>query len=115
MRSARVPKLGPQPGEQRVPLVDLGRHQSEEGVMLHACFPQLFGRPMIGQLETNRGLELFELARSNFDVEIVTFVANFQNFRPGKTVDAQPISVDQQTGRAHPQHYVHSFGIFSRV
>lgn len=115
MRPPRVPKLGPQPGEQRVPLVDLGRHQPEEGVMLHARFPQFFGRPVIGQLETDRGLELFELARSYFDVEIVTFVADFQNFRPGKTVDAQPISVDQQTGRAHSQHYVHSFRIFSRV
>lgn len=115
MRPARVPELGPQPGKQRVPLVDLWRHQSEEGVMLHASLPQLFGRPVIGQLETDRRLELFELARSYFDVEIVTFVADFQYLGPGKTVDAQPVPVDQQPGGAHPQHYVHSFGIFSRV
>lgn len=44
---------------------------------------------MIGQLETNGNLMLFKLARTNFDVEMMTFIGDFQNLGPGKTIDAQ--------------------------
>lgn len=76
MGPSGIPKLGTQPRKQRVFLINFGRHQPEEGVMLHAGLPKLLGRPVVGQLETDGGFELLELARTYFDVEIVPFVAD---------------------------------------
>ena len=57
-------------------------------MMFDAGFPQSFGGFVIGQLESDGGFELFELSGTNFDVKIVPFVGNFEDFWPRKTVDA---------------------------
>lgn len=111
MRPSGIPELGTQPRKQRVLLIDLGRHQPEEGVMLHARLPQLLGRPVVGQLEADGGFELLELARTYFDVEIVPLVADLQDLGPGEAVYSQPVAVHQQAGRAHAQHDVDPFRI----
>lgn len=59
----------------------------EESVVFNANFPQLLSGPMIGQLETNSRFVLFELSGSDLDVEIVAFVADFQDLRPSEAID----------------------------
>lgn len=54
------------------------RHQKlpEKCVMFNACLPQLFRGSVIGQFETNCGLELFKLPRANLNIKVVSFVAD---------------------------------------
>lgn len=35
------------------------------------------------------------LAGPDFDVEVVPFVGDFEDFGPGESVDPQPVSVDE--------------------
>lgn len=44
---------------------------------------------MIGQFKTNSHFMWFKLAGAYFDIEMMTLVGDFQDFRPGKTIDAQ--------------------------
>jgi hypothetical protein len=57
--------------------------------MFDARLPQFLGGAMIGELEADGCLVLFELSRADFDVEVVALVGDFENLRPGEAVDAQ--------------------------
>lgn len=48
---------------------------------------------MIGKLETNCSLVLFELSRPDFDVEVVALVGDFEDFRPSEAIDAKSIEM----------------------
>lgn len=80
--------------------------------MFNAGLPQFFSRPMIRQFKTNRGFELFEFTGSNFNIEIMAFVADFQNFRPCEPINSQTITINQETRSADSQHNVNAFRIF---
>lgn len=41
------------------------------------------------------------LSRSDFDVEVASLVGYFEDFGPGESVDAQPVSVDQEATGTH--------------
>lgn len=88
--TARITEFTAQ-SRKKTNLVCFGWHQSEKRVMLYAGLPQFLGGTVIGQLKRYGWLVLFEFARTNFDVEIVAFVRDFQDFRPGETVDAQSV------------------------
>ena len=109
--AARVAELGAQSRKQSVLLRRFGRHEPEEGVVFDAHLPQPLGRLVIGQLESDRRLVLFKLAGPDFDVEPVASVGYLQNFRPGESVDAQAVLVDEQAGGAHAQENVDGFGV----
>lgn len=66
-------------------------------MMLDAGFPQLFSSTMIGQFEADRRFVLLEFARTNFDVEIVALVRDFEDLWPGKTIDTQSETHDKRT------------------
>ena len=79
--------------------------------MLDACLPETFGRFVIGQLETNRGFELLKLAGTNFDVKVISFVGNFENFWPGKAIDAQAVAEDENSRRTHANQNVNAIRV----
>lgn len=101
--------------------------------MLHANFPQSLGRSVVEQLEGDRRFKLLKLdtrktsgrclaaaARrgsnlhlcgADLDVEIVPFVGDLQDLWPGKAVDPQSVSVDQQAATAHAQHDGHALRV----
>lgn len=58
--------------------------------MFNAWLPQLLGGFVICQLEADRGLVLLKLPWADFDVEVVSLVWDFENFRPSEAIDAQP-------------------------
>ena len=60
----------------------------EEGVVLDSGLPQPLGKAVVGQFEAYCALELFKLAWSDLDVEVVTFVGDLEYLRPGEAVDA---------------------------
>lgn len=64
--------------------------------MLDARLPEPLRGAVVGQLETNRAFELFELAGTDFDVEVVPLVGYLENFRPREPIDSEPVSVDKQ-------------------
>ena len=66
--------------------------------MFHAGFPEPFGRLVIGQFKADCGLELFKFSGTNFDVEIISLVGDFEDFGPSKSVDAQTIAEDKNAG-----------------
>lgn len=68
--------------------------------MFNASLPQFLSRSVVRQLETDGRFELLELTRPNFYIEIMTLVADLQDFRPGEPVDPQTIAIDQKTRRA---------------
>ena len=73
----------------------------EERVMLHTDLPEPLGRAMVAQLEPDRRLELLKLARTKFDEESVSLVRNLDDLRPGKPVDPESVSIDEDSGRAN--------------
>lgn len=87
----------------------------EKRVVFDARFPQLLGSSVIGEFETDGGLELLKFARSYFDVEIMAFVAYLQDFRPGEPVDPQSVAVNEETGCTDTQHDVYTFRILRRM
>lgn len=89
VRAARVSVLRAKAREQARLLLRFRRHQPEEGVVLHARLPQLFRRPVVLQLEADRRLVLLELARTDFDVEVVALVRDLQDLRPGEPIDTK--------------------------
>lgn len=64
--------------------------------MFDTRFPQLLCSPMIRQLEADGRLVLLELSGPDLDVEVVALVGNFEDFRPGKAVDAQSEKSDKK-------------------
>ena len=65
-------------------------YEPEEGVVFHACLPQLFGLAVTGQSETDGGQLPFEFAGADLDVEVVTLIGDLQNLWPRKPVNPQP-------------------------
>lgn len=57
-------------------------------MMFHTSLPQLLGSTMVGELEADGGLELFELSRPQLHVEVVTLVADLKDLWPREAVDA---------------------------
>lgn len=51
------------------------------------------------------------LSRSYLDVEVAPFIGDLKDLWPGKTVDPQPITVNQQAIGTDTQHYVNPFRI----
>lgn len=56
-------------------------------MVLHAGLPQLLGRLVRGQLETDRRLVLLELSRADLKVEVVALVRDLQDLGPCEAVD----------------------------
>ena len=56
--------------------------------MLDADFPQPLSRAMITKLKSDSRLELLKFSRSQFDEKAVPFVADFDDFRPCKSIDS---------------------------
>lgn len=54
--------------------------------MLNGDLPQSFGRLVRGELESDRGLHLLELARTDLDEERRAPVADLQDLRPTESV-----------------------------
>ena len=52
-----------------------------------------------------------DLSRPDFDVEIVPFIGDLHDLRPGKAVDAQLILIDQQTTRTNADQDINTFRI----
>lgn len=46
------------------------------------------------------------LTRADFDVEVAPLVGNFKDLGPGKTVDPQPVPVDEEAIGTDAQHDV---------
>lgn len=61
--------------------------------MFHASFPQFLRSAMVSQFEADSRLELFELARPQLDVEVVTFVTDLKNLWPREAVDAESVGI----------------------
>lgn len=59
--------------------------------MLDAGFPQLLGSTMVFQLEPDCRFVLLKLSRSYFDVEVVAFVGDFQDFGPCEAIDSESV------------------------
>ena len=58
--------------------------------MLHTSFPESLSCLVIGKLEPNGGLVILKLPGPYLDVEIVSLVRQFQNFRPSESVYSEP-------------------------
>jgi len=58
-------------------------------------------------------LVLYYLARSDFDVEVVSLVGDLQYLAPCESVDSQSVSVDQQAAGTHSEQYLDSFRILT--
>ena len=54
------------------------------------------------------------LSRPDLDVEVVPLVGDLEDLGPGEAVDAQSVTVDEETGGAHAQHNLHSLRILRR-
>ena len=65
--------------------------------------------------ETRRNVKLLRtyLARTNFNVEVISFEGYFQNLSPGEPVDSQTVAVDEETARADSQQNLDAFRILS--
>ena len=61
------------------------------------------------------GLHLSHLSWSDFDVEIVAFVADFEDLGPGEPVDSESVPVDEQSTGTDTNHDVNTLGIFGLV
>lgn len=46
------------------------------------------------------------LTRADLDVEVAPLIGNFEDLRPGKAVDPQPVPVDEEAIGADTQHDV---------
>lgn len=55
------------------------------------------------------------LSRSHFNVEIIPLVRNFQDFRPGKPIYPQPVSIDEQPAGTHSNHDVNTFRVLQHM
>lgn len=53
----------------------------------------------------------FYLSRADFDVEVASFVWDLENFGPGKAIDPETISVDEQAVCTHTKHDLDPFWI----
>ena len=54
------------------------------------------------------------LSRPDFNVKVVPLVGDLEDFGPGKSVDPQPVSVDEEATRTNSQHYLHSFRVLQQ-
>lgn len=52
---------------------------------------------------------------SDFDVEVVPLVGNFQHLWPGKSVYSEPVSVYQETARTDSKHDFHSLRVLEKT
>lgn len=70
----------------------------------------------LSQANVNKQISLFfYLSGADFDVEVASFVWDLENFRPGKTIDPETVSVDEQPVCTHTKHYVNSFWILVKA
>ena len=46
------------------------------------------------------------LSGPHFDVEVVAFVGDFEDLRPGEAVDPELVPVHEQPAGTHAQHYL---------
>lgn len=53
------------------------------------------------------------LARPDFDVEVVPLVRDLEDLRPCKSVDPQPVSVDEQATRTNSQHDLYTLRVLA--
>lgn len=51
------------------------------------------------------------LCGPDFDVEVTALIGNFQDFRPGKTIDSQSVFVDEEPVGTYAQLDVHAFWV----
>lgn len=51
------------------------------------------------------------LAGPDFDVEVIPLVGDFEDFGPSKSVDPQPVPVDEQATRTNSQHDLHTLRV----
>lgn len=51
------------------------------------------------------------LAGPDFDVEVVPLVGDLEDFWPGKPVDPQPVSVDEEATCTNSQHDLHTLRV----
>ena len=69
--------------------------------------------PLMGNTVSDR-LHYAHLTRTHFDVEVVTFVSDLENFRPRKTINPQLVAIDQQTSGAHTNHNLHAVLVLTK-
>lgn len=61
-------------------------------MMFNGRFPQFLACAMCDQMKIHSRFELLEFGWTNFDIEFMVAIRNFQNFRPYKTIDAKSIN-----------------------
>lgn len=54
------------------------------------------------------------LSRPDLNVEVASFIGDLEDFWPGKPVDPEAVSVDEQTIGTHTKHYINSLWILMR-
>ena len=79
--------------------------------MLDSCLPQSLSQTVIGQLEPDGTLELFELARTDLDVEVIPLVGDLEDLGPREAVDSEAVAVDEEPWGTDADHDVDALGV----
>lgn len=53
------------------------------------------------------------LSWTDLDVEVIALVGDLEDFGPGEAVDAESVSIDEESRRTHAQHDLHPLRILA--